>query len=304
MTGRQYSQVVPFASGRLPQDLADAGASARRSCPTRQCIIGGHEDRHLQRQRHQRAPAAPARMARARAARRRLPAGAQDARRDRSRRAHLREAGYGAVWHGQKRLERRRHPRAGRRRRSKRGAGCRATPTTPTAATSRPTSDGVVVGCLYLPNGNPQPGPKFDYKLAWFERLIAHAAEPGRRAGSRSSSRATTTSSPTDVGHLQPELWRQGRAAAAARRREATGGCSTRAGPTRCATCIPSEPIYTFWDYFRKHCERDAGLRIDHLLLNPALRRACEGRRRPLRARPREAERPRADRGSRWGRRA
>ena len=43
----------------------------------------------------------------------------------------------------------------------------------------------MIVGCLYLPNGNPQPGPKFDYKLAWFERLIEHAAEPGRRAASR-----------------------------------------------------------------------------------------------------------------------
>ena len=41
----------------------------------------------------------------------------------------------------------------------------------------RRRSSGVLIGCLYLPNGNPQPGPKFAYKLAWFERLIAHAAE-------------------------------------------------------------------------------------------------------------------------------
>ena len=61
--------------------------------------------------------------------------------------------------------------------RSRSGAGCRAIPTTTTAATSRRRCNGLVVACLYLPNGNPQPGPKFDYKLAWFERLIAHAAE-------------------------------------------------------------------------------------------------------------------------------
>jgi exodeoxyribonuclease-3 len=82
--------------------------------------------------------------------------------------------------------------------------------------------DGVIVGCLYLPNGNPQPGPKFAYKLAWFERLIAHAQ--------------TLVDA---LRHLHPE-----------------------------------EPIYTFWDYFRQHWQRNAGLRIDHLLLNRQLAQA------------------------------
>ena len=99
--------------------------------------------------------------------------------------------------------------------------------------------DGVLVGCLYLPNGNPQPGPKFDYKLAWFERLIAHAAtlfdeRPAGRARRRLQRRADR------LRHLQPAVVAQGRAAAARKPRAAIAGCSSRAGPTRCARCIPT----------------------------------------------------------------
>ena len=117
-------------------------------------------------------------------ARRRLPAGAEGARRElpgrrRSRRPATARSGTAR--------------RAGTaspswraaRIRSRTGAACPATRTTSTAATSRRRSDGIVVGCLYLPNGNPAPGPKFDYKLRWFERL--HRARGStcrqRRAG-------------------------------------------------------------------------------------------------------------------------
>ena len=86
---------------------------------------------------------------------------------------------------------------------------------------------GVIVGCLYLPNGNPQPGPKFDYKLAWFERLIEHAQrlyeiEAAGRARGRLQRRADR------LRHLQPEVVAQGCAAAAAEPRVRTGGCSTQ----------------------------------------------------------------------------
>jgi exodeoxyribonuclease III len=89
--------------------------------------------------------------------------------------AAIRAAGYGAVWHGQKKLERRRHPGAGRAA----GGSPPGLPGDPDDTHSRyieAVIDGMIVGCLYLPNGNPAPGPKFDYKLRWFDRLAEHAS--------------------------------------------------------------------------------------------------------------------------------
>ena len=119
--------------------------------------------------------------------------------------------------------------------------------------------DGIVVGCLYLPNGNPQPGPKFDYKLAWFERLHrarGRAARVGRagRARGRLQRRADADATSTRRRSYDNDALVQPESRAALR-----AGCSTRAGPTRSARCIPDETIYTFWDYMRKRWERDAG---------------------------------------------
>ena len=97
--------------------------------------------------------------------------------------------------------------------------------------------NGIVVGCLYLPNGNPQPGPKFDYKLAWFERLIEHAGAPRRRAAAGRARRRLQRRAHR-LRHLRPAVVAQGRAAAARKPRGATGGCSRRAGPTRSARAI------------------------------------------------------------------
>ena len=130
--------------------------------------------------------------------------------------------------------------------------------------------DGVLVGCLYLPNGNPAPGPKFDYKLRWFERLTAHA----RRAA---CDRAPVVLAgdynvmPTDLDVYKPERWLRRRAVPPGSPRRLSRASSRRAGPTRCATLHPGERIYTFWDYFRNAYGRDAGLRIDHLLLSPSI---------------------------------
>lgn len=126
--------------------------------------------------------------------------------------------------------------------------------------------DGVVVACLYLPNGNPQPGPKFDYKLAWFERLIAHArglfgsGHPVVMAGDYNVV-------PTDFDIYDPRSWRKD-----ALLQPQTRECWRRLLEQGWVDAIrqqhPDEPIFTFWDYFRQHWQRDAGLRIDHLLLN------------------------------------
>jgi exodeoxyribonuclease-3 len=129
--------------------------------------------------------------------------------------------------------------------------------------------DGVIVACLYLPNGNPQPGPKFDYKLRWFERLIAHAAtlygngHPVVIAGDYNVV-------PTDFDIYNPRSWRKD-----ALLQPETRDCYERLLAQGWVDSIrhlhPDEPIFTFWDYFRQHWERDAGLRIDHLLLNETL---------------------------------
>ncbi len=148
---------------------------------------------------------------------------------------------------------------------------------------------GVLVGCLYAPNGNPQPGPKFAYKLAWHARLEAHAAEllaagvPVVLAGDYN-----IVPEPRDI---YPTTSYDGNALIQPESRAAYGGCWTRGGPTRSARCIRRRPVYTFWDYRRMRWERDGGMRLDHFLLSPELAgatarrgrrpRACAGARTP-----------------------
>jgi exodeoxyribonuclease-3 len=129
--------------------------------------------------------------------------------------------------------------------------------------------DGVIVACLYLPNGNPQPGPKFDYKLAWFERLIEHAA------GLHASGHPVVLAGdfnvvPTDGDIYNPRSWRKD-----ALLQPESRTCWQRLLAQGWVDALrhlhPNEPVYTFWDYFRQHWERNAGLRIDHLLLNARL---------------------------------
>lgn len=128
---------------------------------------------------------------------------------------------------------------------------------------------GVVVACLYLPNGNPQPGPKFDYKLAWFQRLIRHAKtlvdlpHPVALIGDFNVV-------PTDADIYDPKGWRKD----ALLQPESRQAYQTllEQGWTDSLLAVHGEtPIYTFWDYFRQHFARDRGLRIDHLLLNRTL---------------------------------
>jgi exodeoxyribonuclease-3 len=179
--------------------------------------------------------------------------------------AALKEAGYDAIWHGQKSW----NGVAILARGAEPIETCRALPGGDEDTHSRyieATVHGLRVGCLYLPNGNPQPGPKFDYKLAWFERFITHAqslatsAELVVLAGDYNVV-------PTDFDIYNPRSWRQD-----ALLQPETRECYQRllaTGWTDCLrTLFPKEPIYTFWDYFRRHWDTNSGLRIDHLLLN------------------------------------
>jgi len=134
---------------------------------------------------------------------------------------------------------------------------------------------GVLVACLYLPNGNPQPGPKFDYKLAWFERLIQHAASlydsghPVVLAGDFNVV-------PTDFDIYNPRSWRKD-ALLQPESRECWQRLLTQGWVDSIRHLYPDQSVYTFWDYFRQHWQRNAGLRIDHLLLNRELAPALAG---------------------------
>ena len=180
----------------------------------------------------------------------------------------IRELGYGVVWHGQKSWN-------GVAILSK-GADpvevTRALPGDPDDLHSRyleANTHGLTVGCLYLPNGNPAPGPKFDYKLRWLERLIVHAAAlvsrdtPVVLAGDYNVI-------PTERDVYKPERWVDD-ALFRLEVREAFVRLTRQGWIDSLRARHPDAQIYTFWDYFRNAFGRDAGLRIDHLLLNPAL---------------------------------
>jgi exodeoxyribonuclease-3 len=128
----------------------------------------------------------------------------------------------------------------------------------------------LLVASLYLPNGNPQPGPKFDYKLAWFERFIRHA-EPFSRAGHPVILAGDYNVVPTDFDIYNPRSWRDD-ALLQPETRECYQRLLNQGWTDAIRARFPEERIYTFWDYFRRHWETNSGLRIDHLLVNPHLK--------------------------------
>lgn len=180
----------------------------------------------------------------------------------------LDHAGYGALWAGQSAwngvaiLAKGAQPVESRRR----------LPGDPDDTQSRyleAAVNGIMVACLYLPNGNPQPGPKFDYKLAWFERLIRHA-EALYSCGHPVALAGDFNVIPTDFDIYNTRSWRKD-----ALLQPESRACFERLLAQGWIDSVrhlhPDEAIYTYWDYFRRHWETDSGLRIDHLLLNPQL---------------------------------
>lgn len=178
----------------------------------------------------------------------------------------IHDAGYHAIWHGQKSW----NGVAILSRNSQPQEICRALPGDPEDLHSRYIEamvDGIRIGCLYLPNGNPAPGPKFDYKLRWFERLTQHAAqlmaldEPVILTGDYNVM-------PTELDVYKPERWVDD-ALFRPETRAAFKKLVAQGWTDALRTLYPKEVIYTFWDYFRNAYERNAGLRIDHFLLSP-----------------------------------
>jgi len=127
----------------------------------------------------------------------------------------------------------------------------------------------VVIGCLYLPNGNPAPGPKFDYKLEWFERLQKHAATL-LKSGLPVILTGDFNVMPTELDVYKPERWVKD-ALFRPETRLAFKTLLEQGWTDAIRKLYPTEVIYTFFDYFRNAYGRNAGLRIDHFLLSPAV---------------------------------
>jgi bifunctional non-homologous end joining protein LigD len=128
---------------------------------------------------------------------------------------------------------------------------------------------GMVIGCLYLPNGNPYPGPKFDYKLRWFNRLAEHG-QTLLDTGLPVMLIGDYNVMPTELDTYKPEKYKDN-ALFRKEIRAAHAELVEQGWTDAIRELYPSERIYTFWDYLRKAYERDAGLRLDHFLLNPEL---------------------------------
>ena len=182
--------------------------------------------------------------------------------------AALAQAGYGAIWQGQSRwngvaiLARGAEPVETRR-------GLPGDPADQQSRYIEAAVGGVIVACLYTPNGNPRPGPKFEYKLGWLDRLADHSAGllrsdlPVVLAGDYNVM-------PAELDVYKPERWTED-ALFHVDARAALGRIVAQGWSDALRALHPDERIYTFWDYWRNAFGRDAGLRIDHLLLSPSL---------------------------------
>lgn len=180
----------------------------------------------------------------------------------------IREAGYNAIWHGQKSWNGVAILSRGHEMKEVR----RVLPGDPEDEHSRYIEaivNDIVIGCLYLPNGNPAPGPKFDYKLRWFERLTLHAGGL-IAAGMPVVLTGDYNVMPTEIDVYKPERWVDD-ALFRPETRQAFKTLAEQGWTDAIRKLYPDEVIYTFFDYFRNAYGRNAGLRIDHFLLSPVL---------------------------------
>ena len=180
----------------------------------------------------------------------------------------IKDAGYNAIWHGQKSwngvaiLAKNREIKELKR-------GLDGDPEDLHSRYIEAMVDGIVIGCLYLPNGNPAPGPKLDYKMRWFERLTEHAERllsynlPVVLVGDYNVM-------PTELDVYKPERWVDD-ALFRPEVRAAFKKLVDQGWTDAIRKLYPDQKIYTFYDYFRNAYGRDAGLRIDHFLLSPQL---------------------------------
>lgn len=182
----------------------------------------------------------------------------------------LAQAGYGALWHGQKAyngvaiLARGTTP-------VETGRGLPGDPDDSQSRYLEAVVHGMVVASIYAPNGNPQPGPRFDYKLAWMERLTAHAralVDCGLPVVLAGDFNVVPTDGVADI--YNPRSWKKD-ALLQPESRAALAALLNQGWTDALHQLHPQAPLYTFWDYLRQAWPRNAGLRIDHLLVNPEM---------------------------------
>ncbi len=129
--------------------------------------------------------------------------------------------------------------------------------------------NGILIASIYLPNGNPHPGPKFNYKLAWFERLITHAAEL-MRAGVPVVLAGDFNVVPT-AQDIYPTRSLDNNALIQPESRQAFARLLAQGWTDALRRLYPVGPLWTFWDYKRERWPRDKGMRLDHFLLSPEM---------------------------------
>jgi exodeoxyribonuclease-3 len=182
--------------------------------------------------------------------------------------AAIEAAGYGAVWRGQRTwngvaiLARGATPVITRR----------SLPGDPADGQARyieAAVNGILIASIYLPNGNPQPGPKFAYKLAWFERLRVHAAEL-LAAGVPVVLAGDYNVVPTEAD-IWPGHHEQANALLQPQTRAAFQSLLDEGWTDALRTLHPERPLWTFWGYLHQRWPNDKGMRLDYLLLSPVL---------------------------------
>lgn len=180
----------------------------------------------------------------------------------------LQKVGYSSVWEGQKSwngvaiLSKDGKPVVTRRR-------LPGDPSDRQARYIEAAVDGILIGCLYLPNGNPQPGPKFDYKMQWFRRLARHGTLLQKR-GHSAVLAGDYNVAPTDLDIYPTKSWAKDALVQPAPRK-AFASMVANGWTDALRELYGEERVYTFWTYWRNRYERDDGLRLDHLLVSPGL---------------------------------
>ena len=133
---------------------------------------------------------------------------------------------------------------------------------------------GVLIASLYLPNGNPQPGPKFDYKLAWLERLTVHA-EALLAAGVPVVLAGDYNVVPTEQD-IYPTRSLDNNALVQPESRHAFARLLAQGWTDALRRVHPHGPLWTFWHYKRERWAADKGMRLDHMLLSPGVSRSLD----------------------------
>lgn len=178
----------------------------------------------------------------------------------------LRKAGYSVVWEGQKTWNGVAILCRGNEAPIVRASRLPGDPADKQARYIEAAVQGILIGCIYLPNGNPQPGPKFEYKMKWFARLARHATRL-QMQGHPTILAGDFNVAPTDLDIYPTTLW-DNDALVQPAPRKAFRNLTHKGWTDAIRELYGDERVYSFWTYWRKRYERDDGLRLDHLLLD------------------------------------